>query len=103
MADPNPKKKAQSLSGEAMVAAFQAEHRPTHDQKWAALDAADAPMVRKALVRAEEVSAEGLDPGEAYLQAIADFAYFRERASLQASARQLLEAPAEPPEVDPSS
>jgi hypothetical protein len=103
MADPDPKKKLQPLSDEAMTAAFQAEHQPTHDQKWAALTAADAPMVRRALVRSEEIRAEGLDPGEAYLQAIADFAYFRERASLQVGAQQLLATPTEPPEVDPGS
>jgi hypothetical protein len=51
---------------------FEAEHRPTHDQKWAALEAEDASFVREAIVRAQELREEGLDAGDAYLRGLAD-------------------------------
>jgi hypothetical protein len=100
MPDPEPKKKSRSLSDEAMAAAYQAEHRPTHDQKWAAIKPSDAPFVRDALIKAEALRDEGADPGDAYLQAIADFNRYRERLELLEAGGKVFEAPTAPPEVD---
>lgn len=54
---------------------FEAEHRPTHDQKWGDLEAGDAPFARAALTKARNIrDAEVvIDPGDAYLQGVADY------------------------------
>lgn len=91
MANVNPKRKFRSLADEDLLRAYRTEHRPNHDQKWAALKPADAPLVRQALLRAEEIRAQGLDPAEAYLQGVADLNYFRERLQLLASISKTLD------------
>jgi hypothetical protein len=69
----NPHKTVAGIQPEVLQGIYTAEHRPTHDQKWAELGAAEAPLARVALARAEEIRAEEMDPGEAYLQGVADF------------------------------
>jgi hypothetical protein len=44
----------------------------SHDKKWTAMTAADADFVGSALVKAERIRQQQLDPGDAYLQGIAD-------------------------------
>jgi hypothetical protein len=99
MAGNSPKKKSQPLTDSDLLRAHRDEHHPNHDQKWAALKASDAPLVRQALLRAKEIHAEGLDPAEAYLQGVADLNYFRERQQLLASVDQALNTN----DVDPSA
>lgn len=64
---------ALSMDTDVLKGIYEAEHRPTHDQKWAELDEADAPFARAALARAEQIRVEEIDPGDAYLQGVADF------------------------------
>ncbi|HVV26002.1 MAG TPA: hypothetical protein VHC21_03145 [Candidatus Saccharimonadales bacterium] len=101
MAESNPHKPTHPLSDEALAAAFAAEHQPSFDQKWAQLHASDAPFVRQALARAEEIRAEELDAGAAYLQGIADFRHELDRQELIKDTRASLRELSETPEVDP--
>ena len=77
-----PKASVAGIKPEVLKGIFIAEHRPTHDQKWAELDAADAPFARAALARAEEIRTEGMDPGNAYLQGVADLHAVQTRQQL---------------------
>ena len=57
---------------EAFKALFEAEHNPSHDQKWKHVPAA---VAREALIRAQEIRDSDIDPGDAYLRGIADESY----------------------------
>lgn len=78
----SPKESVAGIEPEVLIGIYTAEHRPTHDQKWAELDAADAPFARAALARAAEIRAEETDPGNAYLQGVADFHAAQSRQQL---------------------
>jgi hypothetical protein len=96
----NRKKKPQSFPEETLAAAYAAEHQPSYSHKWATLGAADASLVRQALLRANAIRQAGLDPGDAYLQGFIDMHYCRQRQTLVGDLRQTL---AGAPEVDPSA
>jgi hypothetical protein len=72
---PNPP----SANKEALEALFAAEHHPSHNQKWSRLR---SDIARDALIKAHSLSERGIDPGDAYLQGIADLYYRLERDRL---------------------
>jgi hypothetical protein len=58
---------------EVLIGLYEAEHRPTHDQKWAGLTAADAAFARVAIARANEIEeTDGTTARYAYLEDLAD-------------------------------
>jgi hypothetical protein len=58
---------------EVLKGLFEAVLRPTHDQKWADLRAADAEFARAALAKANTIEGdETISSREAYLQGVAD-------------------------------
>ncbi len=76
------KKQVRSLSDKDLADAHTAEHSPSQAQKWDAMTAADAPMVRDALWQAQVIREKGIDAGDAYLQGIADAHHALHRQAL---------------------
>jgi hypothetical protein len=64
---------SQSATQEIFSQVFIAASNPTHNKKWAAFTASDAPIIRAALLRAQQLRTSKVsDVGDAYLQGIAD-------------------------------
>lgn len=76
----------------AMMGLFEAEHRPSHEDKWRELEAEDAPLARHAVVKAEAIRADGEDPGNAYLRGVADALAWLNRQRLIAETGAAIEA-----------
>ncbi|MGC1177401.1 MAG: hypothetical protein WA843_05005 [Candidatus Saccharimonadales bacterium] len=93
---PRPDKRADGSLDASLLETYAAEHQPSHDQKWAQLLPSDAPLVRQALTKAQQLREQGIDPGDAYLQGIADMAHFRDK---QALVRYMSETLADLPET----
>ena len=68
----NSKKPSSLGENEVLQGLYEAEHRPSQDQKWAAIEASKAPFARAVIVRAQQIREEGIDAGDAYLMGIAD-------------------------------
>lgn len=60
----------------------EAKQEASHDEKWAMLDASHAAFARRAIVRADEIRTEKTDPGDAYLQGVADLRAYQIRQQL---------------------
>ena len=101
MPTPENPKNPDKLSDEVLRELFESEHRPDHDERWAALEASDASAARRALQRAEAIRLEEVDPGDAYLRGFADANFNRNRQALIEDVSQSLDALPEVPEVDP--
>jgi hypothetical protein len=103
MASSERNKQPKTINENVIQGVFEAEHRPSHDQKWADLQASDAPLARAAVVRSAEIREEGIDPGEAYLMGIADSDAYKQRQELVRNTSETLAGLPEVPtsEVDP--
>ena len=61
-----------SIDEQVVAGLYLSPSQPNHNQKWAELDANEAPMARAALLKANQLRALRIDPGQAYLEGIAD-------------------------------
>jgi len=52
------------------------------DEKWRTLTSADAPFVRAAKLKANELAGTTMNPGQAYLQCLADLAHFHSQSRM---------------------
>lgn len=97
------KKQIQPLSNKDLADTHTAEHNPSQAQKWDAMTAEDAPMVRKAIWQAQLIRDEGIDAGDAYLRGVADAHHALQRRALIHEVRDKVSPPEQKLEVDPTA
>jgi hypothetical protein len=72
----------------------------SHDQKWAALQPADAALARNAVAKANLLRETDIDAGDAYLRGIADAVHAKRRELLIEDTLTSLRLLPESPDVD---